>query len=305
MFELRGRIAFGAVLAVFLAVGLGSGLNAAVPNSSPTSANSAHCWNLAYDTTDGRILSLSSSCSSYIVQQGVGVLNLTSSPVLSIIDTNGWVNAFYVNLTSHQVTLIPGVTFSSTYQQAFYDGQPIINGTLLPNPYTSSTTPVNNVNLCGPQQVGQIDTLLTPLNGPNSANGTVYLREVTDNGTVVNVGVVFVTHRISASDSQGSASYCEYLNGGSTNFNATGFTQMTDHPGDGLPYTPQGGVYNFTVLTTAKNGEVALLATPDVMVQPGAVTYVTISVPSGNVTITVCGQGSSCTTTTTVTSKGS
>lgn len=315
MFEMQGRITIGALLAVVLAVGLGSGLNAAVPNTSPTAVvTPGHCWTLTYNMTDGRILSLGSACETLVAQPDVGSLNLTSGQTLSTMYANGWINAFYVNLQTHQVTQIPGVTFSSDYQQAFYNGQLITNGTVLPNPYTSLTTPTSNINACNfglvqSQQIPQIHIFLIPLNGSVSANGTVFLKVVQNGANAT--GVVFVTHRISSSDWQGSASYCEFLDQGQDN-NASGFMQVTDYPhtGDSLP---QSGVYNFTVATaylvnnaTMKAGIPFTVAIPGVAVMTGTATYITLSIPSGEVTVTVCGPGNSCsTTTTTINSKGS
>jgi hypothetical protein len=295
MFELRGRIAFGAVLAVFLAVGLGTGLNAAVPNSSPTTGT--HCWFLTYTTSDGSILSLGSPCQKLVAQNGVGSLNLTSGSALSIMLTNGWINAFYVNLQTHQVVQIPGVTFSSDYRQAFYNGQPIINGTRLPTPYT--TTPVTNIPTCTWLD-GTMRVLFGPMNSTNSTNGTISVKVVTSQGTVVTSGMMYISHRISASDWNGSADYCEAL---SSDTSTTGFMQVTDHPGNGLP---PSGVYNFTVIGEYGANQTFRVVVPDVAVQPGTATYVTVSIPSAEVTVSVCSQENSCsTTTTTITTKGS
>jgi hypothetical protein len=61
-------------------------------------------------------------------------LNVTADQNLRPMEANGYVNAFYVNLNTKSLTLIPGVTFSGSYTQAFYNGQPITNGTKLQIP---------------------------------------------------------------------------------------------------------------------------------------------------------------------------
>jgi hypothetical protein len=69
-----------------------------------------------------------SSSLSAVPDKNQGQLNITSSPYLNSILSNGWLNAFYV---TSQGELAPrqGITFSG--QQAYYNGQPITNGTIL------------------------------------------------------------------------------------------------------------------------------------------------------------------------------
>ena len=319
MFETRGRIAFGAVLAVFLAVGLGSGLNAAVPNS-PGPTNPTHCWMLTYNTTNGRILSLGFPCEKLVVQTGVGSLNLTSGQALSIILENGWINAFYVNLQTHQVTQIPGVTFSSDYRQAFYNGQPIINGTKLPTPYTSTSTPVTtstSTPVTNPQTCSWPDgtsrLIFGPMNNSNTANGIIYLKVVTNQGTVVTSGMVYISYRISTNLTptgwNGTADYCESLSSdtSTSGLSLNGFMQVTNHPyglSSNYVYTTSG-TYNFTVIGEYGANQTFRVVIPDVAVQRGTATYVAVSVPSAEATVSVCGQGNSCSTTTMTAAKGS
>jgi len=107
---------------------------------SASFASSTACLELIYNETDGSIAGAHLVCTGSIgVEKGQSALNVTSDQVLSAMLTNGFINAFYVNVTSKQVTQIPGVTFSSNYEQAFYNGQPIINGTRVPTPYMVST----------------------------------------------------------------------------------------------------------------------------------------------------------------------
>jgi hypothetical protein len=57
------------------------------------------------------------------------VLNATADPSLRHMMTNGYINAFYVSAQTKLLTPYPGVTFSGDYRQAYYNGQPITNGT--------------------------------------------------------------------------------------------------------------------------------------------------------------------------------
>ncbi|MBI3859720.1 MAG: hypothetical protein HY296_05735 [Thaumarchaeota archaeon] len=57
------------------------------------------------------------------------VLNATADPSLRQMMTNGYINAFYVNVQTKLLTPYAGVTFSANYKQAYYNGQPITNGT--------------------------------------------------------------------------------------------------------------------------------------------------------------------------------
>ena len=67
-------------------------------------------------------------------EQNAAWLNVTADPNLRPMVANGYSDAFYVNLQSHLLDLKPGVTFNSNYSQAYYNGQPITNGTKLPIP---------------------------------------------------------------------------------------------------------------------------------------------------------------------------
>lgn len=65
----------------------------------------------------------------------VAVLNVTTSTAIPTMMPDGFLNAYYVNLHSMQITIIPGVSFVDSHH-AFYNGQPITNGTRLPIPNT-------------------------------------------------------------------------------------------------------------------------------------------------------------------------
>ena len=68
------------------------------------------------------------------VEPNAAWLNVTADPNLRPMVANGYSDAFYVSLQTHLLVLKPGVTFNSNYSQAYYNGQPITNGTSIPNP---------------------------------------------------------------------------------------------------------------------------------------------------------------------------
>jgi len=313
MSEYAGRIAVGAVLAVAIAVGLGFELSTYVPNSASTSApvtsttsTSFTCtggsyrgmtWMMIYNLTDGRIHTIAAPCNAFDAQNGMGLIDVTSSSVLHVILTNGWANAFYVNLTTKQITQIPGVTFSSDNKTAFYNGQPLTNGTMLATPYTSPSTIIRNIPTCLFLN-GETHVAYPPLQ-----SGPIFLKVVTDQGSVVTNGIVYASHRLSPSVWHGSGDYCLAM---SLDTNSSGYMQAADPAvmmdgGDGLPI---GGVYNYTVVAQYGTNQTFRVAIPDIVVQPNATTYITISIPSGEVTTvtTTCTQESSCTQSTSTTS---
>ena len=311
MFGLGAKAAIGAVFAVLLTVGLGSGLNAYVPNnpssttqtvtvtslpSTSISCNTAvlyrgTTWMITYSLTDGSIQSLGSPCDGLTVQKGLAGLDVTSNPMLPIMLSNGWINTFYVNLQTQQIAQIPGVTFSSNYAEAFYNGQPIINGTRLPTPYASQSTTIRNIPTC------------VFLNGDHAAypplqSGPIFLKVVTGQGSVVTNGTVYSSQRSSLTVWRGSADYCL---GMSYDTNSTGYMQIgnpadTIDGGDGLSLS--AGVYNYTVIAQYGANQSFRVDIPDIIVQPNTTTYITISIPSGEVTTVTCAQGNACTTAT-------
>jgi hypothetical protein len=311
MSEYAGRIAAGAIVAMTIALGLGFALSdfgttATLSTSSfgstiTTASIQSDCAVAIYNQTDGSIYSLGRPCGAVAVpEKGFSSLNVTSSPALSIISTNGWINTFYVNLTTKQLTLVPGVTFSSNYEQAFYKGQQIINGTRLPTPYTSSTATINNIPTCMFLN-GDVHVAYPPLQ-----SGPIFLRIVTDKGgSLVTNGTVYASHRLSISNWQGSADYCLAL---SYDTNSTGFMDIADAT-VGMPGgMPAGGVYNYTLVAQYGANQSSRIVIPDIVVQPNMTTYLTVSVPSGQVSVTTvtCNQaGGGCTeSTSTSTAKG-
>ncbi len=246
---------------------------------------------ITYNLTDGSVRGLGSPCGGFDIQKGMGAVDVTTSPALPVMLTNGWLNAFYVNQTTGEVARIPGVTFSNDYEQAFYNGQPLINGTRLPTPYMESSSVTTSGNWCTYLD-GLRHYLQTPL-----PRGPIYMRVITDQGAIVTNGTVFASNRAGVTDWQGSDNYCVYL---SADTNATGFMQVTE------TLFGQGGVYNFTVVANYGANQSARVAIPDIVVQPHTVSYLTVSIPSGQVTmVTVtCNPGEACSTATATSSKG-
>jgi hypothetical protein len=146
---------------------------------------------------------------------------------------------------------------------------------------------------------GQTHVLFSPL----QQSGPVYLKVVTNQGAVVRNGTVFTTHQYSASDSQGSDDYCILL---SADSNSTGYMQISDTGAALEGGLPLGGAYNFTV-TTEYDGHSFQVPIPQIVVHSRVITYITVSIPSGEVTeVTVdCSQSSVCVSSTaTITGPG-
>jgi hypothetical protein len=142
---------------------------------------------------------------------------------------------------------------------------------------TTTTTTTTPSYSCG----GPTFKRLTPTQG-----GPIYLKIVTDQGSAVpDNGTVFVTH----AGPKGTANYCLGLP-----FNATGYVGLA--ASDGLAQT---GSYNMSLFAGYNQGPGYQGTLPAFTVQPNTTVYVTVSVPSGTVTIESCPQGgNSCTTTT-------
>ena len=168
-FECKKEVAAGSVMAVFGVVILTMmattyfPTNSNGPSTTCTASNppanlysdapiSGYTYAVYYNTTSGGILTVRAQQSCQLqgalpqivqctTQDGgfpsctVGqpaneaVLNATADPSLRHMMTNGYINAFYVDAQTKLLTAYPGVTFSADYKQAYYNGQPITNGT--------------------------------------------------------------------------------------------------------------------------------------------------------------------------------
>jgi len=123
-------------------------------------------------------------------------------------------------------------------------------------------------------------------------NSSLFLRIVTGQGSVIpaNNGTVFVTHTApaSANGQSGTWNYCLRLEG-----NSTGYTPLV---GNGT--LPAAGSYNMTLFAGYGQGPGYQGSIPAVNVEPNSTVYVTITVPSGEVTILDCPEAGACSTTT-------
>jgi hypothetical protein len=221
----------------------------------------------------------------------------------------GWACSFTWNTTNGYNGLVAtaGTYSLSAYVDYSWEAVPLLIGTLLTVRGTAAgantSTTVRSTSTIVNGTTGP--TTCTFLNGqghvlfpPLQQSGPIYLKVVTSQGAVVTNGTVFADHRLSQSE-QGSADYCMSL---ASDTNATGYMQVSDTGavtlgGDGLPL---GGVYNFTVRAGYGSSQPFQVAIPETVVQPNTIIYITISVPSGEVTTVTatCNPGSSCTTTT-------
>ena len=126
-----------------------------LPNLFKDAPISGYTYLIVYNTTNGAILSGGTELSCQLggklppgpfapsstgvgqvatIEQNSAWLNVTADPNLRPMVANGYSDVFYVGLETHMLVLKPGVTFNNDFSQAYYDGQPITNGTSLPTP---------------------------------------------------------------------------------------------------------------------------------------------------------------------------
>ncbi len=123
-------------------------------------------------------------------------------------------------------------------------------------------------------------------------NGSIFLKILTDEGSVVTNGSVLVTHSISLGPQTPAnrTTYCLRLEP-----DANGFVELAN---DGLP---QAGVYNLTFAAGYDQGPGTLASVYLFSVQPNTSIYVTVSVPSRTAQIVTSTTGNSTVTTVTTT----
>jgi hypothetical protein len=117
-------------------------------------------------------------------------------------------------------------------------------------------------------------------------NGSIFLKILTDQGSLVANGSVLVTHSVSAN----RTTYCLHLEP-----NANGFVELAN---DGLP---QAGVYNLTFAAGYHQGPGTWASVYLFSVQQNTSIYVTVSVPSREAQIVTSTTGNSTVTTVTTT----
>jgi hypothetical protein len=123
-------------------------------------------------------------------------------------------------------------------------------------------------------------------------NGSIFLKILTDQGSLISNGSVLVTHSISLGPQlpTNRTTYCLRLEP-----NANGFVELAN---DGLP---QAGIYNLTFAAGYDQGPGTWASVYLFSVQPNTSIYVTVSVPSREAQIVTSMTGNSTVTTVTTT----
>ena len=132
-----------------------------------------------------------------------------------------------------------------------------------------------------------VNTLLNP-----APKGTVYMKVVTDQGSVITNGTLFVTQVGNATNGAWGLTnhYCIRL----SDVNGTGFLQLA-----GNMTFIASGYYNVTLVAGYNQGSGYQATIPSILVHPNSTIFVTVTVPSGVVTVITSTEGSSGITTTT------
>ncbi len=123
-------------------------------------------------------------------------------------------------------------------------------------------------------------------------NGSIFLKILTDQGSVVTNGSVLVTHSVSNGPQTPAnrTTYCLRLE-----TNANGFVELAN---DGLP---QAGIYNLTFAAGYDQGPGTWASVYLFSVEPNTSIYVTVSVPSREAQLVTSTTGNSTVTTVTTT----
>jgi hypothetical protein len=149
---------------------------------------------------------------------------------------------------------------------------------------TATSSPVSN-NFNNSHLPDYCGNAIFPVLGQQE-NGSIFLKILTDQGSVVTNGSVLVTHSVSVN----RTTYCLRLEP-----NANGFVELAN---DGLPQT---GIYNLTFAAGYDQGPGTWASVYLFSVQPNTSVYVTVSVPSREAQIVTSTTGNSTVTTVTTT----
>jgi hypothetical protein len=155
----------------------------------------------------------------------------------------------------------------------------------------SSTTTISTT--LGPGYCnGGMNTSLNTVPKP-----TVYVKVVTDQGTVITNGSLVVDHLENMTNGYETSHYCISL----SDVQGSGYVRLADLNQSGSSASIiTGGYYNVTLVAGLNNQGLWYMATiPSIPISPNSIVYVTVSVPSGVVTIATTSEGSSAVTTTT------
>lgn len=187
------------------------------------------------------------------------------------------------------VTLhVPSGAVDMTYGPRCVAGEPSTSTSTM---VSSSTSSVSNSACALPA-----NTLLNP-----APKGTVYMKVVTDQGTVIANGTLFVNQFGNTTNGNRILRnpYCISLG----DINGTGYLQLAALNGTGGAAENStfltSGYYNVTLVAGYDQGPGYVATIPSIQVHPNSTIYVTVYVPSGVVTVITSNEGSSTVTTAT------
>ena len=125
---------------------------------------------------------------------------------------------------------------------------------------------------------------------------TVYVKVVTDQGTVITNGSLVADQLENMTNGYETSHYCISL----SDVQGSGYVRLADLNQSGSSASIiTGGYYNVTLVAGLNNQGLWYMATiPSIPISPNSIVYVTVSVPSGMVTIANTSEGSSAVTTT-------
>jgi len=185
---------------------------------------------------------------------------------------------------------VPSGTVGTTYGPGCVGGEPSTtnsNSTTSNSSTTSASSPIS----CGAPPSTQLNW---------GSKGDIYMKVVTDEGTVITNGTL-VVHAValaSNGDMSGTSNYWVGLGYA----NVTGYSQLALNANFTNSFT--NGYYYLTLVASYNNTGPCYTATlPPIQVHPNSTVYVTVSIPSGVVTVVTsnAGSGGATTTTTSVT----
>jgi hypothetical protein len=221
---------------------------------------------VSFTTTNTEWYAFGDSTYSFTVATGGQIYNVTASQRPG---------------ASTCVTLhVPSGVVGMTYGPRCVVGEPSTNA--------STTVSSSTSSISSPACGSPTNTLLNP-----APKGTVYMKVVTDQGMVITNGSLLVTQSGNFTGSWSGwglmAHYCIRLG----DINGTGYLQL----GANETFLTSG-YYNMTLIASSNNQGPWYSATiPSIQVHPNSTIYVTVSVPSGVVTLVTSNEGSSVVTT--------
>ncbi len=221
---------------------------------------------VSFTTTSTEWYAFGDATNSFSVEYGGQTYNVTASQRAGSTCVTLQVPSGAVDTTYGTSCTTAGSSASTTLQSS-----------------TTSTSTTVNFPACG----APLNTVLNP-----APKGTVYMKVATDQGTVITNGTLFVTQFGNATNGEWGLTnhYCIRLG----DVNGTGYLQLA-----GNMTFIASGYYNVTFMAGYNQGPGYSATIPSIQVHPNSTIYVTVSVPSGVVTVVTSNEGSSTVTTTT------